>query len=646
MGADIETRDRRRGVRSPWAGSRRASSRSHGVEVPARPWCPRLIDEVPALAAAATQADGSAIVSGAARAAHQGERPHRRPRRGPARDGRPHRGAARRLRAIEGGPPAARRARGLAGDHRIAMALCGGRAWLPTGETAHRGRARVRVVSFPEFYALLASAAAPERRADPHRAGRLHGRAARAPSARPLARPPRLDGSVDLDARIEERDRRCTVAELFRDARRGASSGEQERRVAADATSPGGTSWRREAAPSRQPSHAGGLASAGATVWLPRATLDTILRAWSARRQSTACRRIVRQSPRCSPSGSLLPPGRPARSTRPRRSAAVARRRRAYRASVARAVARPRAARRTTESMKYLILSDIHSNREALAAVLPVRQAQALGQGGLPRRPRRLRRQPEPGGGHAAPAAAAGGDPRQPRQGLLGPRGRRAVQPHRAARPRCGRARSSRRSNLQLAAVAARGPRGRRRRVRDLPTARPIDEDAYIFGEIEALNVLPPHRRSRSASSGTRTSPCIFAPLARRDHDRAHRRAASFRFRLEPGVRYLDQPRLDRPAARRQPARLVRDLRQRHPQRHDPPRALQAWSRRSSKILDAGLPRPLADRLALEAVTCCRADPEGVLDARDGCGSATTHSSLSCSRVDAPAVTGGYAGIG
>ena len=85
--------------------------------------------------------------------------------------------------------------------------------------------------------------------------------------------------------------------------------------------------------------------------------------------------------------------------------------------------------------MKYLILSDIHSNKEALTAVLSfVRRkpwdkavflGDLVGYGANPNQTVDMLRALKP----------LVGDPRQPRQGLLGDRERRAVQPH---RPRGG----------------------------------------------------------------------------------------------------------------------------------------------------------------------------------------------------------------
>jgi 3-phosphoshikimate 1-carboxyvinyltransferase len=150
MGADIET-GIDVAVPEPTGWIEARSCRLHGVEVPASV-VPALIDEVPALAAAATQADGSVIVSGAAElrikesdriaalaaglgamGAHIEERP----------DGF----------VIEGGRPLHGALVDSRGDHRIAMALAVA-ALCAEGETRIEDAACVDV-SFPEFFSLL-----------------------------------------------------------------------------------------------------------------------------------------------------------------------------------------------------------------------------------------------------------------------------------------------------------------------------------------------------------------------------------------------------------------------------------------------------------------------------------------------------------
>ncbi|HET9317901.1 MAG TPA: 3-phosphoshikimate 1-carboxyvinyltransferase [Vicinamibacteria bacterium] len=150
MGADVTT-----GVvvaapePTGWIEAR--SSRLHGVSVPASV-VPALIDEVPALAAAATQAEGEFAVSGAAELrvkesdriaalvgglSRMGARVEERP------DGF----------VLQGGRPLHGAVVDSHGDHRIAMALAVA-ALTAEGETRIEDAACVDV-SFPEFFDLL-----------------------------------------------------------------------------------------------------------------------------------------------------------------------------------------------------------------------------------------------------------------------------------------------------------------------------------------------------------------------------------------------------------------------------------------------------------------------------------------------------------
>ena len=70
--------------------------------------------------------------------------------------------------------------------------------------------------------------------------------------------------------------------------------------------------------------------------------------------------------------------------------------------------------------MRYLVISDIHANLEALEAVMAARRAARLGPGARARRPRRLRRRSERRRRARARPGAARADPRQSRQGGLG----------------------------------------------------------------------------------------------------------------------------------------------------------------------------------------------------------------------------------
>ncbi len=124
----------------------------------------------------------------------------------------------------------------------------------------------------------------------------------------------------------------------------------------------------------------------------------------------------------------------------------------------------------------------------------------------------------------------------------------------------------------------------------------PIDEDAYIFGEIEALNVF---RRTDSPLCffGHSHFPVVFA-LSPEAVQTVLTVSPVFRFRLENGVRYLvnpgsvGQPRDGNP---RSSFAIYDDETQTVTIYRVPYRI----ERTQQRILEAGLPRPLADRLAL-----------------------------------------------
>ena len=124
----------------------------------------------------------------------------------------------------------------------------------------------------------------------------------------------------------------------------------------------------------------------------------------------------------------------------------------------------------------------------------------------------------------------------------------------------------------------------------------PVDEDAYIFGEIEALNVF---RQTTFALCffGHSHFPVIFG-LSPDAIQTVITASPTFRFRLEPGVRYLvnpgsiGQPRDGNPLA----SFAMFDSDTRTVSIYRVPYALE---RAQAKIVAAGLPRPLADRLAL-----------------------------------------------
>jgi 3-phosphoshikimate 1-carboxyvinyltransferase len=150
MGADVTT-----GVQTAapeptgWIEAR--SSRLHGVSVPASV-VPALIDEVPALAVAATQAEGTTTVSGAAEL-----RVKESDRIAALVAGLGRMGADVEERpdgfVVHGGRPLHGAKVDSHGDHRIAMALAVA-ALAADGETLIEDAACVDV-SFPEFFDLL-----------------------------------------------------------------------------------------------------------------------------------------------------------------------------------------------------------------------------------------------------------------------------------------------------------------------------------------------------------------------------------------------------------------------------------------------------------------------------------------------------------
>ena len=124
----------------------------------------------------------------------------------------------------------------------------------------------------------------------------------------------------------------------------------------------------------------------------------------------------------------------------------------------------------------------------------------------------------------------------------------------------------------------------------------PIDEDAYIFGEIEALNVFR-QTEFPVCFFGHSHFPVIFA-LSPDSITTILTGARNFRVKLREGVRYLinpgsiGQPRDGNPLA----SFAIYDTEARTVTIRRLPYRVQTTQER---ILKAGLPRPLADRLAV-----------------------------------------------
>jgi predicted phosphodiesterase len=244
--------------------------------------------------------------------------------------------------------------------------------------------------------------------------------------------------------------------------------------------------------------------------------------------------------------------------------------------------------------MKYLILSDIHSNREALAAILSF-----------------VKRKPWDKAVFLGDLVGYGANPNQTVDMV------RSLKPLVAIRGNHDKVCSGledgelfNRMALEAAMWTRRKlTRGNTQWLKSLPQGpaivdghfaishgTPIDEDAYIFGELEALNVFR-HTDFDLCFFGHSHFPVIFA-LSPDAITTVLTVAPSFRFKLKPGVRYLvnpgsvGQPRDGNPlcsfAMFDSDSRVVSVHRLSYPLR-----------RTQEKILKAGLPRSLADRLAL-----------------------------------------------
>jgi predicted phosphodiesterase len=244
--------------------------------------------------------------------------------------------------------------------------------------------------------------------------------------------------------------------------------------------------------------------------------------------------------------------------------------------------------------MRYLILSDIHSNKEALGAVQAfVRRkpwdkvvflGDLVGYGANPNQTvdtlRKLRPLVAIRGNHDKVCSGI-------EEGELF--NRIALEAAHWTR------RKLTRTNLKWLKALPRGPVV----VDDsfaIAHGTPIDEDAYIFGEIEALNIFR-QTTYPLCFFGHSHFPVIFA-LSPDAITTILTVAPSFRFKLKPGVRYLinpgsiGQPRDGNPLA----SFAMYDSRTRVVTIH---RIEYQVEVAQSKILKAGLPRPLADRLAI-----------------------------------------------
>jgi predicted phosphodiesterase len=244
--------------------------------------------------------------------------------------------------------------------------------------------------------------------------------------------------------------------------------------------------------------------------------------------------------------------------------------------------------------MRYLILSDIHANHEALSAVLAhVRRKRwdkaivlgdVVGYGANPNQAVDLVRR-------LKPLVAIRGNHDKVCSGIEDGEMFNRVALQAAMWTR----RKLTASNLRWLQSLPEGPV-----VVDgafaVAHGTPIDEDAYIFGEIEALNVFR-QTTFPLCFFGHSHFPVVFG-LSPEAIQTVLTAPPSFRCRLEPGVRYLvnpgsiGQPRDGIPLA----SFAMFDSGTRTVAIYRLPYRIERAQR---KILDAGLPRPLADRLAL-----------------------------------------------
>jgi diadenosine tetraphosphatase ApaH/serine/threonine PP2A family protein phosphatase len=244
--------------------------------------------------------------------------------------------------------------------------------------------------------------------------------------------------------------------------------------------------------------------------------------------------------------------------------------------------------------MKYLILSDIHSNREALGTILSF-----------------VKRKPWNKAVFLGDLVGYGANPNQAVDMV------RKMRPLAAIRGNHDKVCSGLEEGEMFNRMALEAAMWTRRKLtpqnlkwlRGLPEGplmvddsfaichgTPLDEDAYIFGELEALNVFR-HTDFPVCFFGHSHFPVIFA-LSPDSITTILTVAPSFRFKLRPGVRYLinpgsvGQPRDGNPLC----SFAIYDSDSRVVTIH---RLHYALQKTQDKILKAGLPKPLADRLAI-----------------------------------------------
>ncbi len=160
-------------------------------------------------------------------------------------------------------------------------------------------------------------------------------------------------------------------------------------------------------------------------------------------------------------------------------------------------------------SMRYLVLSDIHANLEALEAVARRgrrlrRDARARRSGGLRRR---SRTRSSTACAHCPRSTIIRGNHDKVGAGLESVR---ELQPPGAPGHRVDRRRRSRPTNRDWLAALPAGAGGRRRRSCEICHGSPFDEDVYIFDDLDARRAHPASAAARSACSATPTCPAAF----------------------------------------------------------------------------------------------------------------------------------------
>jgi len=244
--------------------------------------------------------------------------------------------------------------------------------------------------------------------------------------------------------------------------------------------------------------------------------------------------------------------------------------------------------------MRYLILSDIHANREAFSAILA-----------------RVRRKRWDKAVFLGDLVGYGANPNQTVDML------RALKPLVAIRGNHDKVCSGIENGEMFNRVALQAALWTRKRLtaanlrwlQALPEGplvvdgafaishgTPIDEDAYIFGEIEALNVFR-QTTFPLCFFGHSHFPVVFGLSPDAIHT-VLTTPPAFRFRLEPGMRYLVNPgSIGQPRDGNCEASFaIYDAKAEAVTIYRVPYRIE---RTQKRIIDAGLPRPLADRLAL-----------------------------------------------